>query len=107
MFDKKLLASSKKLKLCPRDIIFPIKQEDISDYKPRVLMSSGLMPDDIIVDLFTCITKQTENSVKKDLFSKIQYDTIYLYKGYLQNYSWEKRIADTKKALYSHHFIEK
>ena len=86
MFDNELLASSKQLKLCPRDIIFPIKKEDICDYNPRCFMSSGLMLDDIIMDLFTDITKQKMDSVKKDLFSKIQDDTIYLYKGSLKDY---------------------
>ena len=35
-------------------------------------MSSGLVIDDIIMNLFSDITKQTTDSVKKDLFSKIQ-----------------------------------
>ena len=78
MFDNKLLASSKQLKLCTRDIIFPIKQEDICDYNPRCFMSSGLIRVDIIMNLFADITKQTKDSVKKDLFSKIRDDTIYL-----------------------------
>ena len=47
------------------------------------------------------------NSVKKDLFSKIQDDRIYLYKVSLQDYSLKKRISDTKKTLRSHHLIEK
>ena len=86
MFDKEFLASSKQLKVCPRDIIFPIKQEDICDYNPQCFMSSGLILDDIIMNLFIDITKQTTDSVKKDLFSKIQDDTIYLYKVSLQDY---------------------
>ena len=86
MFDNELLASSKQLKLCPRDIIITIKQEDICDYNPRCFVSSGLMLDEIIMNLFSDIKKQTTDSVKKDLFSKIQDDTIYLYKGSLQDY---------------------
>ena len=76
MFDKKFLASSKQLKICPRDIIFPIKQEDICDYNPWCFMSSGLMLEYIIMNLFTDITKQRTDSVNKDLFSKIQDDKI-------------------------------
>ena len=52
-------------------------------------MSSGLMLEDIIMNLFIYLTKQTMDSVKKDLSSEIQDDTIYLYKGYLQDYSWK------------------
>ena len=101
MFDNEFLASSKQLKVCPRDIIFPIKQEDICDYNPRYFMSSGLKLDDIIMNLFTDIKKQTTDSVKKDLFSKIQDDTIYLYKGYLQDYSWKNEFL-IQKRYYNH-----
>ena len=80
---------------------------DICDYNPRWFVSSGLMVDNIIMNLFSDIKKQTTDSVMKDLFSKIQDDTIYLYKGSLQDYSLKKRISDTKNTLRSHHFIEK
>ena len=50
-------------------------------------MSSIFILEDINMNIFTDITKQTTDPVKKDLFSKIQYDTIDLYKGYLQDYS--------------------
>ena len=53
MFDNEFLASSKQLKLCPRDIIFPIKQEDICDYNPWCFMSSGLILDNIIMNSVT------------------------------------------------------
>ena len=49
-------------------------------------MSSGLMLDEIIMNLFSDITEQTTDSAEKDLFSKIQYDKIYLYKGSLKDY---------------------
>ena len=53
MFDKFFLASSKQIKLCPRDYIFPIKHEDTRDYNPLCFMSSGLMLDKIIINLIT------------------------------------------------------
>ena len=53
MFDKKLLSSSKQLKLCPGDSIFPIKQEDICYYSYRCFMSSGLILDNIIMNSVT------------------------------------------------------
>ena len=71
MFEKEFLASPKQLKHFPRDVIVPIKKEDIRDYNPRCFMSSGLMLDGIILNLFTDITKQTTDSVKKGLFSKV------------------------------------
>ena len=45
------------------------------------------MIDDISMNLFSDITEQTKDSAKKDLISKIQDDKIYLYNGYLQDYS--------------------
>ena len=33
-------------------IIYPLKQNDIFDYSPRFLISSGLMFDDIIMNIF-------------------------------------------------------
>ena len=58
MFDNNLLVSSKQLKLCPREFIFPIKQEDIFNYNPQCFMSSVLMLDVIIMNLFSDITKK-------------------------------------------------
>ena len=48
-------------------------------------MSIRLMLDDIIMNIFTDYTEQTMGSEKKDLFPKIQDDTINLYNGYLQD----------------------
>ena len=72
MFENEFLASSKQLKLFTIDFIIPIKQEDIFYYNPQCFMSSVLMLDVIIVNLFSDITKQTTDSVNKALFSKIQ-----------------------------------
>ena len=66
-----------------RDFIFPIKQEDICDYNPRCFVSSQLMLGNIIINVFLYIIEQTTYSVKKVLFSKIQHDRMYLYKGCL------------------------
>ena len=97
MFDSYFLSSSNQLKLFPRDYIFSYKQEDICDYNPRCFMYSGLMIDNIIMNLFTDITKQTTDSVKKDLFSKIQDDTNHLYKGSLQDYSRKNELLMQKR----------
>ena len=70
-------------------------------------MSSGLMLGDIIMNLFSDITKHTTYSVEKYLFYKIHDDIAYFYKGSLQDYLWKKITADTKKTLRSHNFIEK
>ena len=55
MFYNEFLESPKQIKLCTSDYIFLIKQEDICYYNPLCFMSSGLMLDDIIMNLFTDI----------------------------------------------------
>ena len=85
MFDNGFLASTKQLKMCPRYYNFPIKQEDICYYNTWCFMSSGLIIDNIIMNLFTDCTERTTDSVKKDFFSKIQDDTIQFCKGSLQD----------------------
>ena len=62
MFVNDFLASSKQMKLCFRYYIFPIKQDDICDYNTLCFMSSGLMLDNIIMNLFTDRTEQTTES---------------------------------------------
>ena len=69
-------------------------------------MSIELMLDQIISNLFSD-TRKKMNSAKKDLFSKIRDDKIYLYQGSLQDYSRKKIIADTKNTLGTHYLIEK
>ena len=100
MFDNKFLASSKQIKLCTIDYIFPIKQGEIFDYNLLCFMSSGLMLEDIIMNLFTDSTEKATYSYQKHLFSKIQDDTIHLYKGYLQ-YLTSKR----KMLIQERHYV--
>ena len=64
IFDNDFLASSKQIKLCTRDYIFPIKKEDISDYNNLCFMSIIFMLDDIIMNLFTDSQKKTESYQK-------------------------------------------
>ena len=97
MFDNDFLASSKQIKLCTRDYIFPIKQEDICDYNPLCFMSIGLMLDDIIINLFTDTTKTNNEIISKDYFSKIKDDTIHLYKGSLQDFTRKRKILMQKR----------
>ena len=60
-------------------------------------MSSRLMLVDIIMNIFSDITKHTTYSVRKNLFSKIQDDRIYLCKDSLQDYSRKKQFMIPKR----------
>ena len=70
-------------------------------------MSSRLILDYIIINLFSGTTKQRMNSEKKDIFLKIKNDKNYLYQVSLKDYSWKNRFANTKNTLHTHNFIER
>ena len=50
-FGNEFLSPSKNIILKGHPIIYPLKQKDICDYNTRCLMSSGLMFDDIIMNM--------------------------------------------------------
>ena len=105
IFDNDFLASSNQIKLKSTDYIFPIKQDDICDYNPLCFMSSGMMLDDIIMNIFTQSTKKSTAAHQEHFFSRFKDDAIQLYKGYMQDFTWKTTIADTKRTLRSHHYI--
>ena len=105
IFDNDFLASSNQIKLKSTDYILPIKHDDICDYNPLSFMSSGMMLDDIIMNIFTQSTKNTIKADQEHLFSRSKDDAIQLYKGYMQDFTRKTTIADTKRKLSSHHYI--
>ena len=64
------------------------------------------MLDEIIMNLFTNSTKKSTESYYNHSFSKIQDDTIHLYKGSLQDFTRKRKNVNTKKTLRLHHYIE-
>ena len=72
IFDNYCIASSNQMKLCNTDYIFPIKQDDICDYNPLCFMSSVMMLDDIIMNIFSQSTKLIHNSKSEALVFQIQ-----------------------------------
>ena len=59
IFYNDFLASSNKMKLKSNDFFYFIKQDDICDYNPLCFMSSGMILDDIIMNIFTQSTIET------------------------------------------------
>ena len=68
IFDNEFLEYSKQIKLCIRYYIFPIKLGDICNYNPLCFMSSGMMLDDIIMNIFTQSTKNTTKANQEQFF---------------------------------------
>ena len=106
MFDNDFLASSNQMKLCTTDYIFPIKEDDICDYNPLCFMSSRMMLDDIIINIFIQRTKKFTTAHQKHFFSIFKDDAIQLYTGSMQDFTQKSKNDDTKKTLRSHHYIE-
>ena len=88
IFDNDLLAYSNQMKLKSTDDIFPIKQDDICRYNPLCFMSSGMMLDNIIMNIFTQSTKKSTAAHQEHLFSKFKDDAIQFYKGSMQDFTW-------------------
>ena len=53
IFDNDFLSSLNQIKLISTYYILPIKQDYICDYNPLCFMSSGMMIDNIITNIFT------------------------------------------------------
>ena len=105
IFDNDSLASSNQIKLKSTDHIFPIKRDDICDYNPLCFMSSGMMLDDIIMNIFTQSTKNTNKAKQEQFFSRSKDFVIQLFKGSMQEFTRKTTIIDTKRTLRSHHYI--
>ena len=105
MFDNDFLASSNQMKLCTTDYIFPIKQDNRCDYNPLCFMYSGLMLDDIIMNIFTESTKKTTASHQKHYFPVFRMIQFTCTKD-ICRILHRKENADTKRTLRSHHYIK-
>ena len=68
-------------------------------------MSSGMMLDDIIMNIFTKIPKITTKANQENYFSRTKDGVIQLYKGSMQDFTWKTTINDTNRTLRSHHYI--
>ena len=69
-------------------------------------MYSALVLDNIIINLFKDITRETTDSVKSYLFSKFRMIQFTCTKD-ICRIIHKKLISDTKNTLHSHHCIEK
>ena len=68
-------------------------------------MSNGMMLDDIIMNIFTKITKNNNKANQEHYFFRTKDGVIQLYKGYMPDFTWKTTITYTKRTLRSHHYI--
>ena len=93
------LTSSKNIKLNSKQIIYPLKQVDICDYTHRCIISSGLMFNDIIINLLSNKTEPTHGSFWW-LFYKKKDNNIFMCRGSIHDCFWNKC---THESLYVVH----
>ena len=105
MFDNDFLASSNQMKLPTTDYIFPIVQDNICDYNPLCFMSSGLVLDDIIMNIFTQSTKKSKTSHQEHFFKGSRMIQFNCTKDICRTLHGKEN-ADTKSTLSLHHYIE-
>ena len=67
-------------------------------------MSSGLLLENIIMNIFIESTKES-TTPHQNFFSRFQDDTINLYKGSMQDFTQNRKNSGTKRKLRSHRFI--
>ena len=89
-FVNEFLPPSKNIPLTDLPIMYPLKQKDLYDYDPRCIMSSGLMIDDIIMNIIR--NKKLSHPTEENdcLFTHIENNIIYMYRGSLQDFYWKK-----------------
>ena len=68
----------------------PLKQKDLCDYDPRCIMSSGVMFDDIIMNIIRNKKLARHNEENYCLFTNIENNIIDIYRGSLQELYWKK-----------------
>ena len=96
-FGNAFLPSSKNIILKGHPIIYPLKKKYVCDYNPRCLMSIFLMFDEIIMNMIRNKELEFHVEVVDSYFTNMENNIIYIYRGSLQDFYWNKV---TNKSLY-------
>ena len=107
IFDNDILASSNQMKLWTTDYMFPIKQDEMCHYDPLCFMSSGIILDDIIMNIFTQSTNKSTTAHQNHFFSRFKDDAIQSCKGSMQDFTWKKCWYKKDTAFSSLHWSSK
>ena len=72
--------------------MYTMKQKDLCDYDPICIMFIGLMFDDIIMDIIRKNKLAHPTEENDCLFTQIENNIIYMYRGSLQDLYWKNGI---------------
>ena len=89
-FGNEILSPSINIILKFHPIIYLLKQKEIVDYNPKCFMSSGLMFDDIFINIISNKALKYHHKGVDSLFKNIANKIIYMYRGSLQDFYWKK-----------------
>ena len=92
-FGNEFLPPSKNISLIDFPIIYPLKQKYLYDNYPRCIVSSGLIFDDIIMNIIRNKKLARHNEEKYCLFKNIENNIIYMFRGSLQYFYWKKELT--------------
>ena len=87
-------------------ILYPSKQKYISNYYPRCLISSGLMFDEIIMNMIRDKALELHLEGVDSYFTKVDNNIIYMYRGYLHDFYWNKGTHESLDVACLHFNVE-
>ena len=70
-------------------------------------MSSGLIFDDIIINLFRNKSEKQNMEVVDSYFTKTEDNNIFMYRGSLKYFYWEKSTHESLDFVRSHYNVKK
>ena len=101
-FGNEFLSPSKIFILKLHSIIYPLKQKEMCDYNPRCFMSSGLVFDDIIMNMICNKELRYHQEGVDSLFTNIEHKSISMSGGYFKTFTGRKELM---KVLVFHVYI--
>ena len=70
--------------------MYPLTQKDICDYEPLCSIWSGLIFDEIIMNIIKKNKLSYPIEENDFLFTNIENNIIYMYRGPLQDFYWKR-----------------
>ena len=105
-FGNEFLPPSKNISLTDCPIMHPMKHKDLCGYDIICIMSSGLMFDNIIMNIINNKKLARHNEENDFLFTNIENNIIYMYMGSLQDFYWGKGTHESLDVLCPHFNVE-
>ena len=87
--------------------MYPMKHNYLCDYDPRCIMYSGSVFDDIIMAIIRTNEFPHPTEEKDCIFTQIDKNIIYMYRGSLQDFYWRKGNSECLEIPCVHFHLKK